>query len=101
MRWMPLSVVLLSLGLAACMQRVEREPPRVVPVIGARATVTDLAAFQAFIATRPTPGAFREAYPGVTLVLPGDIATKELRMDNSRYFATLDEAGRIVGGRFQ
>jgi hypothetical protein len=37
----------------------------------------------------------------VLLVMPGDIATREYRTDNSRYFARLDEAGRITGGVFQ
>lgn len=63
--------------------------------------VADTAAFEAFIATQPTPAAFRERYPDVKLVLPGDIATKELRLDRSRYFAELDAQGRIPGGRFQ
>lgn len=63
--------------------------------------VTDMPAFEAFIATWPTPQGFRQAYPDVHLVLPGDITTREFRMDNSRYFAVLNEAGRITGGRFQ
>jgi hypothetical protein len=58
-------------------------------------------AFDQFIATRPTPEEFRRVYPDVTLVLPGQIATKELRFNNSRYFAQLDEQNRISGGRFQ
>jgi len=63
--------------------------------------VTDMPAFEAFIATRPTTQGFRQSYPDVHLVLPGDITTREFRMNNSRYFAVLDEAGRITGGRFQ
>jgi len=63
--------------------------------------VTDMPAFEVFIATRPTPQVFRQTYPDVQLVLPGDITTKEFRMNNSRYFAVLDGAGRITGGRFQ
>jgi len=63
--------------------------------------VTDLSAFDAFVALRPTPDQFRARYPDVRLVLPGEIATKELRMDNSRYFASLDAEGRIDGGKFQ
>lgn len=63
--------------------------------------VTDVPAFERFIALRPTPEEFRRVYPDVTLVLPGQIATKELRLNNSRYFAELDEDGRIIGGRFQ
>lgn len=63
--------------------------------------VTDMPAFKAFIAARPTPEEFRRVYPGVLLVMPGDIATREYRTDNSRYFARLDEVGRIMGGVFQ
>lgn len=65
------------------------------------ATVTDLPSFDAFIATRPTAEAFAARYPGVTLILPGMVSTRELRMDRSRYFAELDGEGRITGGRFQ
>lgn len=63
--------------------------------------VTDMSVFDAFIALRPTPEAFAKTYPGVALILPGMITTKELRMDNSRYFAELDGEGRISGGKFQ
>ncbi|MFN2349905.1 MAG: hypothetical protein ABR558_10100 [Thioalkalivibrio sp.] len=63
--------------------------------------VNDMPAFDDFIATRPTTQVFRQNYPDVQLVLPGDITTKEFRMNNSRYFAVLDGAGRITGGRFQ
>lgn len=66
-----------------------------------RTSVADPAAFEAFIETRPTPEALRQRYPGLVVVLPGDIATRELRMDNSRHFADLDEQGRVSGGRFQ
>jgi len=62
--------------------------------------VTDLAAFSKFIETHPTPEAFAQHYPDVLLILPGMIATKELRMDNSRYFAELDQNRRIIGGKF-
>lgn len=63
--------------------------------------VADLEAFEAFMATRPTPAQFRARYPQVTLILPGDAATQELRRDRSRFFAHLNPDGRIIGGRFQ
>lgn len=64
--------------------------------------VTDMPAFEGFLAEhRPTPEQLRQVYPDILVVLPGEIATKELRMDNSRFFAQLDDEGRIVGGRFQ
>ncbi len=66
-----------------------------------RGYVTDMSSFTSFIEQRPSPDAFRMRYPDLTLVLPGDVATKELRTNNSRYFAELDTQGRIVGGRFQ
>jgi predicted small lipoprotein YifL len=62
--------------------------------------VTDLTAFNAFIATHPTAAQFRTAYPDVLLVLPGDVSTRELRTNNSRYFAEVDASGRITGGKF-
>jgi len=66
-----------------------------------RGFVTDMENFANFIGQRPSPDPFRTRYPDVTLVLPGEAATKELRTNNSRYFAELDEQGRIVGGKFQ
>lgn len=65
-----------------------------------RGFVTDMTAFDAFIATHPTPEQFRAAYPDVLLVLPGAIATREFRSNNSRYFAELGKDGRITGGKF-
>jgi hypothetical protein len=84
-----------ALGLAACRHDAVSEQ---APVPGA---VTDVAAFEHFIAGKPTPEQFRHVYPDVRLVLPGDISTRELRLDKSRYFAELDDSGRIVGGRFR
>lgn len=63
--------------------------------------VTDQLSFEKFIATTPTPAQFRSRYPDVTLVLPGDIASKELRHNHSRYFAQLNDEGCIVSGKFQ
>lgn len=88
----------LALGLSACTGVTAMNDPQAEGVPG---FVTDLAAFETFITTRPTPEDFRRHYPDVTLVLPGELATKEYRMNNSRYFAELDAQGRISGGRFQ
>lgn len=98
-------LVLLLVACAACTPQPaletatagtgEAAPPPM------RTTVTDLPAFEAFIATQPTVEQLRARYPGLVVVLPGDMATKELRTDNSRFFAELDAAGRVVGGRFQ
>jgi len=63
--------------------------------------VTDLVSFNQFIAGRPTISAFQAAYGCLHLVLPGDVSTREIRTDNSRYFAEVDSFGRIVGGDFQ
>jgi len=88
----------LLLSMAACMTNAPSAPAaEPAPVAG---FVTDLDGFNAFIATRPTPAQFRAAYPDVTLVLPGQIATREFRTNNSRYFAELDDEGRISGGKF-
>jgi hypothetical protein len=71
--------------------------PAPTPVHG---FVTDMAAFDAFIATHPTPAQFRASYPDVQLVMPNTITTMDFRSNNSRYFAELDKDGRIVGGHF-
>lgn len=97
--------LLLSLGACAAPPPPAPEPIPVTPPSESapprRAQVEDLAAFERFIATQPTPADFRTRYAGVALVLPGQIATKEFRTDRSRYFAELNAAGRITGGRFQ
>lgn len=64
------------------------------------ADVNDLADFDRYIATRPTVAAFQQRYPTVFVVLPGSIATRELRHDRSRYFVELDSHGRIIAGHF-
>lgn len=87
-----------ALAVTACQGVPSMNGPTVKPVAG---FVTDEATFQKFIVTQPTPDEFRRVYPDVTLILPGQIATKELRFNNSRYFAQLDEQGRVTGGRFQ
>jgi len=93
------AALIASLHLSACAQPMNQpETSASQPVPG---KVSDLAAFERYIAGKPTPAQFRAHYPDLTLVLPGDMATKELRMDNSRYFAQLDADGRIVGGKFQ
>lgn len=94
---MLLAVTLLGASLSACFALPTGSASKMDPVPG---FVTDLAQFDAYIQSHPTPEQFRLTYPDVQLVLPGQIATKELRFNNSRYFAKLDEDGRIVGGRF-
>lgn len=85
----------LAVLLGGCHDGVRGRSPS--PVAG---FVTDLPAFDAFIAGRPTPSQFRAAYPDVLLVLPGTMTTQEFRSNNSRYVAELDAEGRISGGRF-
>ena len=97
--WFPVLVLmglLFALAVPACNMIEPRELPE--PRSG---VVTDVAAFEAFIAQAPTPEDFREVYPDVVLILPGDIATREFRTDNSRFFADLDAEERIIGGSFQ
>lgn len=102
MRIIPRALLLLILLTgAACVPAPVAEPvsasaPKVLP-----GPVSDVPAFERFIAVGPTPQQFRQRYPDVVLVLPGTAASKEFRMDRSRYFARLDEDGRISGGKFQ
>lgn len=91
-------LALTSLCVAACCSPQRAAEP---PELSMAGFVTDLAAFEQFISTAPTPAQFRARYPDVTLVLPGSIASKELRMNRSRYFAVVDGTGRITGGNFQ
>ncbi len=63
--------------------------------------VTDMKAFDAFIATHPTPAQFLATYPDVQLVMPGDMTTMEFRTNNSRFFPEQDATGHIVGGSFR
>lgn len=90
---------LALLALAAC--SATGAPAAAVTEAPVSGYVTDLAAFEVYLAGKPTPAQFKAHYPDVTLVLPGQIATKEFRMNHSRYFAELDAEGRIVGGKFQ
>ena len=96
-----LSLVLLVAAGGAALAGCCTTPAATEVVAAVPGKVTDVAAFDAFIGTRPTPAQFRARYPDVVLVLPGEIATKEMRLDRSRYFADLDADGRIRGGRFQ
>lgn len=89
------TAVLGVASLSACQTAPAAQPK---PVSG---FVTDMKAFDAFIATHPTPAQFHAAYPDVTLVTPDMMTTREMRQNNSRYFPKLDADGRIVGGSFQ
>jgi hypothetical protein len=84
------------IGLGGCCSTPASEAAPPVP-----GHVTDVGAFEQFIATQPTPDQFKRRYPDVVLVLPGQMATKELRLNRSRYFAEVDAQGRIRGGKFQ
>ena len=61
----------------------------------------DVVAFQQLLATHPHPDELRGAFPEVLVVLPGEIATREYRYDQSRFFALLDDSGLVYGGEFQ
>jgi hypothetical protein len=89
-----LGLALAALGAISCCTAGSHE----VAIHGA---VSDVAEFDRFVASQPTPDAFRGHYPDVTLVLPGEMASKELRRNRSRYFAELDAGGRITGGSFK
>ena len=97
-------VLALVVSAAACRTDATQDAsadPTGEPMFGpVEGYVTDMEAFDAFIAQRPTPEQFRARYPDVSLLLPGALATKEFRTNNSRYFARLGDDGHIVGGRF-
>jgi len=76
------------------------EPPPPPPHHG-YISDAEMVAFRHFVDRRPEPVEFRAHYPDVVLVLPGEIAPQDYRADRSRYFALLDEGGRISGGEFR
>jgi hypothetical protein len=88
------TAVLGGAALVACQTSPAAQPR---PVAG---FVTDMKAFDAFIATKPTPEQFHAAYPDVMLVTPDMMTTREMRQNNSRYFPKMDAEGHIVGGSF-
>jgi hypothetical protein len=88
------TAVLGGAALVACQTSPAAAPK---PVAG---FVTDMKAFDAFIATKPTPEQFKAAYPDVMLVTPDMMTTREMRQNNSRYFPKMDAEGHIVGGSF-
>lgn len=96
-----LGIAALLFQLPGCAQPPETPTGATEEAAPVHGKITDLAEFERFIATRPTPTQFRAHYPDVLLVVPGMVTTKELRGDNSRYFAQLDAGGHITGGRFQ
>lgn len=104
-RYRPLFLAAVFVVAAAgCRPSSTPEPPAApaeTQPVPTAANADDVQDFDAYIAGKPTPEQFRARYPGVTLVLPGDIATREFRSDRSRYFAELDEQQRISGGKFQ
>ena len=95
----PLVAVLLALAAGGCaVHKTETRADGPEPRPG---KVEQMNPFLHFIETRPTPEEFERVYPDVMLVMPGDIVTQEYRTDNSRFFAELDEDGRITGGEFR
>lgn len=93
-RYIAPAVLAVAVALGGCQASTPTTP---APVHG---FVIDMKAFDAFIATHPTPDQFRAAYPDVQLMLPGTVSTMEYRTNNSRYYAELDKDGRITGGHF-
>src|SRR3546814_19316720 len=76
----PALALLATLSLfGACQQNAPMNKSEVV-----HGYVTDMNAFDQFIAGKPTPAQFKAAYPDVQLVMPGDIPTREFRLKNSR-----------------
>jgi hypothetical protein len=88
------TAVLGGAALVACQTAPATQPK---PTAG---FVLDMKAFDAFIATKPTPEQFHAAYPDVMLVTPDMMTTREMRQNNSRYFPKMDAVGHIVGGSF-
>jgi hypothetical protein len=94
-RLLAFSILGVAVALSGCHHATRPDGTRVT-----KSGVTDMAGFEAFIATHPTQQQFKAMYPGVQLMLPGMISTMEMRYDNSRFFPQLDKDGRVIGGDF-
>ena len=92
-------VLALAPAMTGCQSTPANSSTPMVPMVH-HGFVTDMPAFDAFLATHPTPAQFRAAYPDVQLVMPNTITTMDFRSNNSRYFVELDKDGRIIGGHF-
>jgi len=71
------------------------EPDRTVD------TAKDISELPAFVASRPTPEEFQQAFPEIWLVLPGDIVSRSVCSEYFRFMAELDAEGRISGGSLE
>lgn len=91
--------LIIATVVAACALGGCHDMTQPAPVV-VHGYVVDMKAFEAFIATHPTPDQFRARYPDVQLVMPGGVTTLEFRSNNSRYYPELDKDGRITGGHF-
>ena len=94
-RLLALSVLGAAVALGGCHHHTRPDGTRVDSK-----GVVDMAGFETFIATHPTPEQFKKMYPGVLLMLPGMMSTMEIRYDNTRFFPQMDSSGHIIGGDF-
>ncbi|HTV85517.1 MAG TPA: hypothetical protein VME63_08925 [Dyella sp.] len=94
-RLLALSILGVAVVLAGCHHATRPDGTRVD-----RKGVTDLAGFETFVSTHPSPAQFKKMYPGVLLMLPGKISDLDTRYDNTRFFPDLDKNGDIIGGDF-
>jgi hypothetical protein len=90
---------LAALALAPMVSLASADPIVVRPPV---CNVTNVDAFMNYLSqSKPTLGELKQIYTCLHVVMPGDIATMEYRTDNSRFFANVDEHGRIVDGSFR
>jgi len=94
-RLLALSILGVAVALGGCHHATRPDGTRVD-----KNGVTDMAGFEAFVASHPTQDQFKKMYPGVQLMLPGTISTMEIRYDNTRFFPQMDKDGHIIGGDF-
>lgn len=88
------SVALLAASVAASASPASTPDP-------AADTAKDMAELPAFVAARPTPEEFQQAFPDVWLILPGDIVSRDVCSQYYRFIAELDPQGRISGGSLE
>lgn len=95
------SLIVLSLSaalLAAPATASTQQPHEPEAAAGISKDISEL---PAFVASRPTPEEFQQAFPDVWLILPGDIVSREVCSEYYRFIAELDGDGRIKGGSLE
>jgi hypothetical protein len=100
MRLYSLIPIALSASLLAAPATANTPEPAVLDPLAA-GSAKSISELPSFVALRPTPEEFQQAFPDVWLVLPGDIVSRSVCSQYYRFMAELDATGRISGGSLE